>query len=74
LGSGADPRDAVASAQTDVFLFASGALKVQLGSPVEKQIKDAAKLFRSAIQRGQGLAEDTRNAAIAAACSVPVGS
>lgn len=57
-----------------VFLFASGALKVRLGSPVEKQIKDAAELFRSAIQRGQGLAEDTRNAAIAAACSVPVGS
>jgi hypothetical protein len=56
-----------------VFLFASGALKVRLGSPVEKQIKDAAELFRKAIQRGQGLVEDARNASIAAACSVPVG-
>lgn len=56
-----------------VFLLASGALKVRLGTPVEKEVKDAAELFRKAVQRGQGLVEDTRNAAMAAACSVPVG-
>jgi hypothetical protein len=63
----------VPDSETFLFLLARGALKVDLAIPVENEIRDAAELFRNAIERGQNLTEDTRNAAMAAACSVPVG-
>jgi hypothetical protein len=63
----------VPSTEQFLFLFASGALKVELATPVEKEISDAVELFRDAIERGQNLAEDARFAAMAAACSIPVG-
>lgn len=64
----------VPSSEQFLFLFASGALKVELATPVEKEIRDAVDLFRDAIERGQSLEEDARFAAMAGACSLPLRS
>jgi hypothetical protein len=58
---------------TFLFLFAKGGLGVILRTPVEQEIRESVELFRNAIERGQNLAEDVRNEAMAAACSLPVG-
>jgi hypothetical protein len=58
--------------QTFLFLFAKGALGVNAWDAQE--IRDSVELFRNAIERGQNLEEDLRNEAMAAACSLPVGS
>lgn len=61
----------VPSGEQFLFLFASGALQVELARPVAQEVREAVELFRDAIERGQSLAEDARLASIAAACSVP---
>lgn len=60
--------------QTFLYLFAKGGLEVELGTSDAQEISDSVELFRNAIERGQNLEEDLRNEAMAAACSLPIGS
>jgi hypothetical protein len=67
-----DPNRVVPDSNEFASLLTSAGLKVTFhGGPPPQQVRESADLFRDAIVNAQSETQEVRNAAIAAACSIP---